>query len=171
MNFSDPFGLCKDKNGNEVHGLQCDMGANQGLEPAGLLDPIAWLAGGLAGGLRAGLARLFGRGATTAAADALATSTAAGADALATQVAEATGGAVTQLAKSQGLRVTIQGARNVVVRIKEGGAFRVSIEGIGSLTREGVVSGSKALTHLTTTSADEIIALTRKALEWVATSR
>jgi RHS repeat-associated protein len=172
VNFSDPFGLCKDKNGNEVHGLQCDMNEHQGLADPGLLDPTAWIAGGLAGGLRVGLARLFGRSATTAAAGALATSSAAaGADALAIQVAEATGGTVTQLAKSQGLRVTIQGARNVVVRIKESGAFRVSIEGIGSLTREGVVSGSKALTHLTARSADEIIALTRKALEWVATPR
>jgi RHS repeat-associated protein len=171
VNFSDPFGLCKDKKGNEVHGLECDIGANQGLASPGFLDPVAWLAGGLAGGLRAGIAALFVRSATTAAADALATSTAAGAEALASQVAEATGGTVAQLAKSQGFKVTIEGARNVVVRIKEGGAFRVSIEGIGSLTREGVVSGSQALTHLTAESADEIIELTKKALEWVATPR
>jgi RHS repeat-associated protein len=63
VNFSDPFGLCPPET---PWTPECD----KPLEDPGLLDPVAWLAGGLAGGLRAFGARLFGRAAVTAAADA-----------------------------------------------------------------------------------------------------
>lgn len=35
VNFSDPFGLCKDKNGREIHSYLCDKGI--GLEKASTL--------------------------------------------------------------------------------------------------------------------------------------
>jgi len=63
VNFSDPFGLCPPET---PWTPECD----KPLEDPGLLDPVAWLAGGLAGGLRAFGARLFGRAVVTAAADA-----------------------------------------------------------------------------------------------------
>jgi RHS repeat-associated protein len=55
VNFSDPFGLCppKDKNTSD-----CSWMHEKGLESAGLLDPIAWLTGGISVGIERGLAAL-----------------------------------------------------------------------------------------------------------------
>jgi RHS repeat-associated protein len=53
VNFSDPFGLCppKDKNTGD-----CAWMHEEGLQSAGLLDPIAWLSGGISVGIERGLA-------------------------------------------------------------------------------------------------------------------
>src|SRR5438477_1696717 len=45
VNFSDPFGLCKDSNGLERGRDFCPGG--QGLKSAGLLDPVMWVSGGV----------------------------------------------------------------------------------------------------------------------------
>jgi RHS repeat-associated protein len=42
VNYSDPFGLCPDPRGHDF----CPR--EQGLRDAGLLDPVAWLSGGIA---------------------------------------------------------------------------------------------------------------------------
>jgi hypothetical protein len=90
-----------------------------------------------------------------------------GAGIVAKEVAEATGGVVGQLAKSEGYKVTVSATRNIVARIKESGAVRVSIDRLGSLTREGLVSADRALTHLKDLSAEEIVNLIQKAKEIV----
>ena len=59
VNFSDPFGLCKDANGVDRSGDFCPGG--QGLKGPGLLDPIAWLSGGITIGIERGLAALGAR--------------------------------------------------------------------------------------------------------------
>ena len=48
------------------------------LSLPGLLDPTVWISGGLAGGLRVGLARLFGTGAARVAVDAVVTESSVG---------------------------------------------------------------------------------------------
>ena len=60
------------------------------------------------------------------------------------------------------------GTGDIVARIKTNGAVRVSIDGISSVTREGVVSSEKALTHLKGLSSDEIIDLIDKAREFLS---
>ena len=62
VNYSDPFGLCKpkDKNIND-----CSWMHEAGLQSAGLLDPIAWLAGGVGVGIERGLAALSAKAATS----------------------------------------------------------------------------------------------------------
>ncbi len=87
------------------------------------------------------------------------------------RVASATGGAVSQLAKSEGFKVTVDAGRAIVARIKSTGDIRVGIDGIGSLTREGVVSANRALTHLKNLSSQEIIGLINKARELLAAPR
>jgi RHS repeat-associated protein len=54
INFGDPFGLCPPES---PWTPECDLP----LASAGMLDPLAWLSGGLAGGMRVLGARLFGR--------------------------------------------------------------------------------------------------------------
>jgi RHS repeat-associated protein len=63
VNFSDPFGLCppKDRNSSD-----CPWMHEEGLQSAGLLDPIAWLSGGIAGGIEFGFAAMGGRAAASA---------------------------------------------------------------------------------------------------------
>jgi RHS repeat-associated protein len=63
VNFSDPFGLCPPE-------TPWTPACDKPLEDPGLLDPVAWLAGGLAGGLRAIGTRLLVRATVTAVADA-----------------------------------------------------------------------------------------------------
>lgn len=68
------------------------------------------------------------------------------AESIANQVARATGGVASALARSEGFKVTVSEAgRDIVARIKEGGDFRVAIEGLGALTRNGTISGDRAL--------------------------
>lgn len=135
------------------------------------------LAGGIAGGVRALGTRLFARAAVRGAvADAAAVSAAEGvgfsASGLAAEVAEATGGAIGQLARSEGSKVTMQvGRRAVVARIKSSGDFRVSIEGLGSLTREGVISSDRAVTHLTGATAEEVTRLLQRAADLLRAQR
>ena len=57
------------------------------------------------------------------------------------------------------------GGRDIVARIKESGDFRVAIEGLGALTREGVLSSDRALTHLSGATAAEVTRLIRQAAE------
>jgi RHS repeat-associated protein len=54
VNFSDPFGLCKDQNGHSRSGDFCPE--TQGLKGPGLLDPVAWVSGGITVALERGLA-------------------------------------------------------------------------------------------------------------------
>jgi hypothetical protein len=76
------------------------------------------------------------------------------------------GGAVSELARSEGFKVTLQvGKRAVVARIAEGGAYRVSISGLGSLTREGIISSEQALTHHAGANAADIVRLMKAARE------
>jgi hypothetical protein len=93
-------------------------------------------------------------------------STSFSAASLAGEVAEATGGAVAALARSSGYKVTVSaGGRDIVARIKEGGDFRVAIEGLGALTRGGAISSDRAQTHLTGATAEEVTRLMRQAVE------
>jgi hypothetical protein len=62
-NHTDPFGLCPPKDQNLS---DCPRPQEEGLQSAGLLDPVAWLSGGLAAGIQRGLAMLGARAATTA---------------------------------------------------------------------------------------------------------
>lgn len=89
---------------------------------------------------------------------------------VADRVASAVGGAVSALAKGDGFKVTVEGAKNIVARIKATGEMRVSINRVGSLTREGVVS-SQALTHLKDLTSQELIGLIEKAKEFVGAAR
>ena len=57
--YTDPFGLCPPEN-NDFS--DCGF-TEQGLQSAGLFDPVALLAGGIAGGVRSLLARAFTRSA------------------------------------------------------------------------------------------------------------
>jgi RHS repeat-associated protein len=92
--------------------------------------------------------------------------------ALASEVAAATGGSVSALAKSQGFKVTLTtGGRDVVARIKAGGDFRVSVEGLGSLTRSGTLSDNPASTHLKNATVDDVTTLLRKATELLQARR
>ena len=86
---------------------------------------------------------------------------------VATRVAEAVGGTVSGLAKSEGYKVTVEGAKHIVARIKATGDIRVSIDKVGSLTREGLVSADRALTHLKNLSTEEIVGLIDKAKDLV----
>ena len=87
---------------------------------------------------------------------------------VATRLAEAVGGTVSALEKSEGYKVTVDGAKNIVARIKSTGEMRVSIDRLGSLTQEGVVSMSRGLTHLKNLSTDELVDLVGKAKDIVA---
>jgi len=46
--------------------------------------------------------------------------------------------------------------------------MRVSIEGIGALTREGIVSADRALTHLSDMSSRELTELIDKARQFLS---
>ena len=70
-----------------------------------------------------------------------------------------------------GAKVTVNAARDIVARIKATGDVRVSIDGIGSLTREGVVSANRALTHLRNLSSDEITGLVNQARAFLGSPR
>lgn len=61
--------------------------------------------------------------------------------------------------------------RDLVARIKATGEMRVSINRVGSLTREGVVSSQQALTHLKDLSSQELIGLIEKAKEFLGAAR
>ena len=63
VNFADPFRLCPPKNENIG---DCSWMHEQGLQSAGLLDPVAWLSGGIAAGIERGLAALSARAAASA---------------------------------------------------------------------------------------------------------
>jgi RHS repeat-associated protein len=169
VNFSDPFGLrdCKGKRDPTCSGAIVSTA----------FDPVAFVAGGIAGGLRVLGTRLFGRSATSALADAIAVSAGeAGAtfsaSVLADEVAGATGGVVSRLAKSEGYKVTVEvGRRAAVARIKSSGGFWVSIEGLGSLTEEGVLSSDRQLTHLSGATKEEVTRLLQKAVELIRAAR
>jgi hypothetical protein len=90
---------------------------------------------------------------------------------VADRVAKAVGGTVSGLARSEGFRVTVEGAKNIVARIKATGEMRVSIDQVGSLTREGVVSSQRALTHLKDLTSQEMIGLIEKAKEFLSMPR
>jgi RHS repeat-associated protein len=167
INFSDPFGLCPGLPG-------CP---DTGAITSTAFDPLALFGGLIAGGIKAigarWAARTFLRG---AAADATAVSAAQGAatvaGSLVDDVAAATGGTVRALARGQGSRITVStGGRNVVARIKPNGDYRVSIEGLSSLTREGVMSSDAALTHLTGATADDVIRLVNQATQIVKAAK
>src|SRR5690606_16993344 len=59
VSYTDPFGLCPPVN-NDFS--DCGF-KEQGLESAGIFDPILWLTGGLAGGIRTLGRTLASRGA------------------------------------------------------------------------------------------------------------
>jgi len=90
---------------------------------------------------------------------------------LASRLASAVGGTVTALRKSDGFRVTVEGARNVVARIKPSGDMRVSIDRIGSLTRDGLVSADRHLTHLKNLATRELVDLVETAKKLVGIRR
>lgn len=168
VNYSDPFGLCPPKNMAEV--LICTgqlLEPAQGpLEVAGALA-IAPLAGGMgmAGGISAEVLAL---GSTLRSGAGSGILMAGG---VAQRVAGAVGGKVSQLAKSDGFKVTVEAGKNIVARIKASGEMRVGIDRIGSLTREGLVSSNKALTHLRNLSSQELIDLVNKAKQLVGAAK
>jgi len=90
---------------------------------------------------------------------------------VASRVASAVGGAVSALKNSEGFRVTVEGAKNIVARIKASGDMRVSIDRIGALSREGLVSADRALTHLQDLSSEELAGLVDKAKEIVGAAK
>ena len=90
---------------------------------------------------------------------------------MATRLAGAVGGTVSSLAKSEGFKVTVEGSKSIVARIKSTGDMRVSIDQIGSLTRQGVVSSQRALTHLRNLTSEELTGLIEKAKELVKAIR
>lgn len=51
------------------------------------------------------------------------------------------------LEKSGGHKVTVEGAKNIVARIKLTGDIRVTIDRVGSLARDGVVSADRSGAH------------------------
>jgi len=167
VSFGDPLGLCPvcllGAAGAAIGGV--GQVASNLLNDRPVLQGVGQAVGvGAAAGLTLGLAApaitasVLGGGAARVAASA--------AGSLADDVAAATGGTVRALARGQGSRVTVStGGRNVVARIKPNGDFRVSIEGLGSMTREGVLSSDAALTHLTSATADDVILLINRAAQ------
>jgi hypothetical protein len=136
------------------------------LEIAGAIV-VAPLAGGMgmAGGVGGEVVAL---GSTLRAGAGTGILTAAG---VAQRVANAVSGKVSQLAKSEGFKVTVEGAKNIVARIKASGEMRVGIDRIGSLTREGLVSSNRALTHLRDLTSHQLADLVNKAKELVGAAR
>ncbi|MBK7717159.1 MAG: hypothetical protein IPI38_17405 [Gemmatimonadetes bacterium] len=86
---------------------------------------------------------------------------------MATRVAEAVGGRFQGWPSLRAGKVTVDGAKHIVARIKATGDIRVSIDKVGSLTREGLVSADRALTHLKNLSTEEIVGLIDKAKDLV----
>jgi RHS repeat-associated protein len=168
VQFSDPFGLCDPKKDgtclliNAVGGLL--QPAQGPLEILGTLAIAPLGASGGAGGISAEVLELG---------SALRTSTSGllRAGGVADRVAGAVGGAVSALEKSDGFKVTVDGAKNIVARIKATGDMRVSIDQVGSLTREGAVSSQRALTHLKNLTSQELIGLVEKAKDLVGAAR
>jgi uncharacterized protein RhaS with RHS repeats len=167
VEFNDPFGLCDPKKDgaclliNAVGGLLQPaqtplevMGtmamAPLGVGGAGGIAPEVLALGSMLSNSVNGLLRAGG---------------------VATRVAAALNGSVSALAKGEGYKVTIEGTKNIVARIKPSGDMRVSIDRIGSLTRDGVVSTDRALTHLKNLSARDIIGLIDKAQELVGATK
>ena len=90
---------------------------------------------------------------------------------VAERVAAAVGGTVEALRSSEGFKVTVQGARDIVARIKANGDMRVSIAGVSSLTREGLVSSDPLLSHLENLSSQELVGLVQKAKSLLSVTR
>ncbi len=65
----------------------------------------------------------------------------------------------------------MEGAKSIVARIKSTGDMRVSIDQVGSLSREGVVSSQRAVTHLKNLTSQELIGLIQKAKEFVGAAQ
>ena len=165
ISFSDPFGLCPDPTDpwcKLAEGVARPTHALVRMEPAMLaVASLPTVGMGTGGGIAPEVARL---------ANTLRTSTSGllRAGGVATRLAEAVGGTVSALEKSEGYKVTVDGAKNIVARIKSTGEMRVSIDRLGSLTQEGVVSMSRGLTHLKNLSTDELVDLVGKAKDIVA---
>src|SRR5690606_9723955 len=116
--FSDPFGLCPPCSPEEQ--AEIFQGVAERVEPLNRVVPaialgeaviIAPMAVGMGGGMAAGVTQIG---------TALASSTNSllQSGGLATRVAGAVGGTVSALAKSKGFKVTVEGANNIVARIK-----------------------------------------------------
>jgi RHS repeat-associated protein len=164
VNYDDPFGLCPcdgDEFARQTGRLLQPIQAP--LEIAGTLVTLPLAGGGAAEGISAEVMEL---GSTLRSGAGGAGLTAAG---VAGRVAEATGGVAS--AMKGGAKVTVNAARDIVARIKATGDVRVSIDGIGSLTREGVVSANRALTHLRNLSSDEITGLVNQARAFLGSPR
>jgi hypothetical protein len=178
VNYSDPFGLCPPVDDTPCGGVGSASGNMSALFGAGrLLTPaqgplevggalaIAPLGGGISaaeeisgGVLALGSALRSGVGSGLL--------TAAG---VAGRVAEATGGIASAMKGCA--KVTLEASRDIVARIKATGEVRVSIDGIGSLTREGAVSADRALTHLRDLSSDQITGLMNQARQFLTAPR
>ena len=163
--YTDPFGLCDEKADptcrlfNAVGGI---------LRPA--QGPMEVM-GSLAVAPLAGPAGLGGISAEVLDLGAVLGSSSSGllrAGGVATRVADAVGGTVSALQKSDGYRVTVEGAKNIVARIKSSGEVRVSIDRLGASTREGMISGERTLTHLKDLSSGEIAGLVNAAKQLIA---
>ena len=90
---------------------------------------------------------------------------------VAQRVAAAVGGTVSELTRSEGFKVTVQASKNIVARIKSSGEMRVGIDRVGSLTRDGVVSSDRALTHLRNLTSQELTGLVNMAKQLVGAPR
>jgi hypothetical protein len=140
--------------------------AQRPLEVAGALA-IAPLAGGM--GMAGGIStEVLALGATLRSGAGSGILTAGG---VAQRVAGAVGGKISQLSKSEGFKVTVEAGKNIVARIKATGEMRVGIDRIGSLTREGLISSNRALTHLRDLSSQELIDLVNKAKQLVGAAK
>jgi hypothetical protein len=170
VNYGDPYGLCPpiDQCSAEqrlaiLNGVGQRVAPVQSiLEAAGTLV-TAPLAGGI--GLAEGMgAEAIALGATFRSGTGSGILRASG---VAQRVAAAVGGEVSQLTRSEGFKVTVERGKNLVARIKANGEMRIGIDGLGSLTREGVLSSDRALTHLNDLSSRELIDLMNKAKDLV----
>jgi RHS repeat-associated protein len=178
VNYSDPFGLapCPPDHDCDIgasDALAALTGAGRLLQPAqGPLEVGGYLATApLTGGIGAAeeiSGAVLALGSTLRSGAGSGILTAAG---VAGRVAAATGGVVSSLAKSEGFKVTVDAGRAIVARIKSTGDIRVGIDGLGSLTREGVISSNRALTHLRNLTSGEIAGLVNKARELIGTPR
>jgi len=65
-------------------------------------------------------------------------------------------------------KVTVNGSRAIVARIKSTGEMRVSSDGVGALTREGVVSGKRELTHLSDLTSAQLTDLINLARQFIS---
>jgi RHS repeat-associated protein len=166
VSYSDPFGLCPPKTLAEVPMCtgQLLQPAQGPLEIAGTLVTAPLAGGGAVEEIGTEVLAL-GRTLEAGGGGILA------AGAVAQRVAGATGGTVSRLSQSPGFKVTVSGARDIVARIKATGEMRVGIDGIGALTREGLISSNRALTHLKDLSSADLTDLVNIAKQFLNVPR